>query len=506
MLRLLARNSGSNISVFVVKLCSAFIMAPVIVRALGNYDYGLWEIVFSVIGYMGMLDIGMRPAVVRYVAKFDAEQDRASLDKLFTSAFLFNGAIGLFCFMTLLGWSFFNPQILYGKTGNAQRYFLFLLIVGIQVFFQFPGYVAECFHEGLQRYVLKNNITIINTIVGNSIAYFLLKNGQGLLTLALVNAGGISAKYVSYLLLLRLEKFGKYTLGLRNFSPEMLKKMLVFGSKTFVQSLGGMITENSAPVIVGFFLGPAVVPFYTIPARLIMYVRQLSMTITGVFMPMFSYLDASKKKVELTQLYLNASRYMTGCMLPIAVTVSVLGKSFISRWIGSEYAVEGATVLYLLGGSYIILFMHPLHQRYLLAIDRMSFLASIRTVSALFYLTLSLVLVHILKKEGVALSLLITRAFFEPLVLQYTCRQLNLSMRLYMKRVLLPVCVPVILLFLLLNWITKHFVLDGYLDLLIVMLSCGFLYLLLSFFMIINREERLYLMQMIRRRVLILLS
>ena len=48
-------NSLSGTSLYLINIVVAFIMSPVIIRALGNRDYGLWELVMSVIGYMGLL-------------------------------------------------------------------------------------------------------------------------------------------------------------------------------------------------------------------------------------------------------------------------------------------------------------------------------------------------------------------------------------------------------------------------------------------------------------------
>ena len=62
-------NTGSNVLVVFVKLVITLIMTPVLVHNLGNYDYGIWEIIIAVIGYMGLLDIGMKPAIARFAAK-----------------------------------------------------------------------------------------------------------------------------------------------------------------------------------------------------------------------------------------------------------------------------------------------------------------------------------------------------------------------------------------------------------------------------------------------------
>ena len=39
------------------------------VHLLGDGDYGLWVTVFSLTGYFGLFDQGIRPSLVRYVSR-----------------------------------------------------------------------------------------------------------------------------------------------------------------------------------------------------------------------------------------------------------------------------------------------------------------------------------------------------------------------------------------------------------------------------------------------------
>src|SRR5690554_7401041 len=86
MIRTLLVNTGSNVLVMFVKLVITFIMTPVFVHNLGKYDYGLWEMIGAVIGYMGILDLGLRPAISRYAARHLAEKDETALQSVYMSA------------------------------------------------------------------------------------------------------------------------------------------------------------------------------------------------------------------------------------------------------------------------------------------------------------------------------------------------------------------------------------------------------------------------------------
>jgi len=68
-------NSLSGVGLFLTDAIVSLIMTPIIVLSLGNRDYGLWELMLSIVGYLGILDIGMGPAVMRDVAHAEARSD-----------------------------------------------------------------------------------------------------------------------------------------------------------------------------------------------------------------------------------------------------------------------------------------------------------------------------------------------------------------------------------------------------------------------------------------------
>ncbi len=501
MLKILIKNSTSNISVNLVKMCVSFLMAPAIIKALGNHDYGLWVLVFSFVGYMSLMDIGMRPAVTRYVARFNAKNDRESLEKLFSTAFAFNAIIGVISCSALVAWALLNPELLASDDTDANRYMFFLLIIGVQVLFQFPGYVSECYHEGYQRHYLKNNITIINTIIGSSIIYYLLTHGYGLLTLALGSAISITVKYTIFTLLLAFPKFGAYRLHLKDMSLVMVKMLLTFGSKTFIQSLASVVAGSICAITVGIFLGPAIVPFYSIPGRLITYVTDMSMNATNVFLPMFSHLHSQEEHEVITNLYLSSTKYILGMTYPLLIGVSILGKAFIARWVGEEYIINGTTVMYLLLLGHVLMIMNPLHQRYLTAINQINLLARLRVYAAITILALSFILVYPLGKEGVALAFLLTAVLYEPYMLWYTCRNLKITVLHYIWKVFLPLIIPCSIMGVILLFVNMTYTIQSYLEILTVAALGGSIYLVLFYFLSLTSKERDTILVKLKLRV-----
>lgn len=443
MIKKLVKDSFSSGMVPLLKTCITFIMAPLIVHALGNYDYGISEIVFSVVGYMGILDLGLMPAIVRYVARYHALGDKDELQRIYSSALAFLFPVGLLLSLGLVASSFWAPQLFSGAdTASHQKYALFLIIVGVQVFFTFVGSIFDCYLEGLQRYTLRNYLTIVFSIAGACVLYPLLKNGGGLLAVAVVNGVGFSLKNLIYGIVLWGPKYGGYRFSRDNVSRKTFKELFSFGFKSFVYAVSLRISSLTDSLVIGAALGAAFVPFYVIPMSFLNHVRNLIWAMTRNFMPAFSELDAVADPEKVRAMFFGCSRYAVGVILPIIGGVCILGPTFLSHWMGKEYAEKGSVVLYLIACAYLVQWLNPFSNRYLTAVGKHGVMAKLGIAGSLLNLGLSIVLVKFLGIEGVALGTLLPVLAFEPYLLHKTCQQLGCSIGEYVVKVLVPLLLP----------------------------------------------------------------
>ncbi len=402
MIRTLFVNTGSNVLVMLVKLVITFIMTPpVFVHNLGKYDYGLWEMIGAVIGYMGgILDLGLRPAISRYAAKHHAEQDSQALESVYMSAFAFMMMVGLLLFAFFLCWGgiWFSGAIAPPEGEPYQKYTLFLIIIGAHLLISFPGYVAESYLEGFQKYYLKNNITIINSIVGSTLLYLFITPENGLVLLAGINAIGISIKYILFMWLLsRPPAFGAIRARWRSYSWVRLKELIVFGFKSFVQGIATRVENATDVLVIGLIMGgPAMVPFYSIPANLTQHIRNLGWTLTHAFMPLFSGLSARAENDTIRRVFLISSRYVVSILLAMGTGGALLlGVPFISVWLGGpEFGEKAEWLIVFLVFFTVLPFINPFASRYLTAIDKHGIFARLTPLAAALNIGLSLVLVH----------------------------------------------------------------------------------------------------------------
>src|SRR5262252_9228196 len=92
------KNIGSNWLLMVVTVAATYILLPYSLKHIGQEQYGIWLIITSLTGYMGLLMLGVPMASVRFMADSLAKHDYEQMNKFIGSSaglFLFAGVVSL---------------------------------------------------------------------------------------------------------------------------------------------------------------------------------------------------------------------------------------------------------------------------------------------------------------------------------------------------------------------------------------------------------------------------
>lgn len=494
------KSTGSNLALMLVKAATTFILTPITLRALGRYDYGIWEMVTAVVGYMGVLELGLKPAASRYTARFNAQADDAQMRAMYSTALLMLGIVGGFALVFFSLWALLRPDLLAPDNAPTTRYSIFLVLIGLQLLITFPGHVAESVLEGLQQYSTKNNITILNSVTGLAAVYFLIEYFDALIFLALMNGIGTTAKYLVFFRLVYRRTGGRLFPTLRHRSRAFFNELVGFSGKSFVQGASTSL-EGYAPVlIIGSVLGPAQVVFYSLPLALIRQIRNFTWTLTHAFMPLFSELHAKEQSEAARRIFLLASRVVVGLVAPIAALIILLGPDFLGRWAGREYVSGAASVVGLLAAANLLGFSNPFASRYLTAIGQHGILAKIGPFSAAGSIALGLLLVGPMGLYGPPTGQVAVACVATPLILYVTCKHVGITLAQYAGAVLIRILPPVALL------VTTVLALESvlppttYVRLATISAAGGLVYLLSAPLLAMSSQERKDIVSRIRRR------
>ncbi|WP_232284495.1 lipopolysaccharide biosynthesis protein [Bacillus timonensis] len=93
----------------------SILYTPIMLRMLGQSEYGLYSLAASLAGYIGVLNFGLGNAVIRYTAKYRSENDEEGCYQLFGMFTKMYGLLGMFALIIgtiLTHYSHFSFQAL----------------------------------------------------------------------------------------------------------------------------------------------------------------------------------------------------------------------------------------------------------------------------------------------------------------------------------------------------------------------------------------------------------
>ena len=209
MRKRLILNSISAGFLYLINLAIAFIMSPFILRELGNRDYGIWEILLSLCGYLGIMELGLGPAIIGYVAKEISMENKEELRKIFNSAFYGLVLVGLVSviIMTVIS---SNPKPLFNlKPGEVNSLSSICIVTGLK-FLRNSVEHSVAFIMGRQEHFFLNILRSINYLVIAAIILYGLTTctGSKLLFLSKVTLPGTLVQYiVLFIVIMYREKY-----------------------------------------------------------------------------------------------------------------------------------------------------------------------------------------------------------------------------------------------------------------------------------------------------------
>src|SRR3979490_1549113 len=94
------KNVGSSWASLGVNIVIGVFLSPFILHRLGDAAFGIWVLIFSITGYYGLFDLGIRSSVVRYVSQSKATNDMAYASRVVSTSLFSYTCAGLVAFLT----------------------------------------------------------------------------------------------------------------------------------------------------------------------------------------------------------------------------------------------------------------------------------------------------------------------------------------------------------------------------------------------------------------------
>ena len=419
------------------------VYTPVMIRLLGQSEYGLYQTVSSTIAMLGILNLGFNSSYVRYFAKYKKNNDYESISKLnglFLIIFSVIALIAFLCgmFLTL------HLELVFKSGLTAHEYsiarvLMFLLTINLAA--SFPLSVFTSIISANERFVFLKLVNAISTVLGPAVTLPLLLMGYrsiAMVTVSLVLSLLVGAINIYYVWIKLNNRF-----VFKGFEKGIFKSMFIYTLFIAINLIIDQINWNIDKILLGRFKGTTAVAVYSVGYTLYNCYMQFSTSISSLFTPRIHKIvnetkdDIEKQRIRLTELFVKVGRIQFLLLGLIASGIVFFGKEFILNiWMGKGYDDSYYVALLLIISASIALI-----QNLGIEIQRAQNLHHFRSyaylVMAIINLVLSIILCQRYGAVGSAIGTAISLILANGLVMNiYYHKKCNIDVICFWKNIL----------------------------------------------------------------------
>lgn len=359
-----------------IHVLSSMLYTPIMLRLLGQSEYGLYQLVSSVVSYLGLLNLGFGAGYIKFYSKYKAENDETKIKKLngmYLIVFAILGLLSLVCGAVML----FNTEAIFGsglslKELTKAKVLMAMMVLSLPI--TLLDSVFSCYLTARERFLFQKGVTCIKGILSPFITLPLLLMGYGSVGMVAVSLGITILSFLTNVWFATKNLNMKF--NFRGFDYSLLKQIWTFTFFIFINMIIDQINWSVDKFLLGRMIGTTAVAVYGVAASLNSMYLTFSTAISSVFVPKVNMLVSKENdNQKLTELFTRVGRIQFIILALIISGYILYGKEFIAFWAGENY-----TETYLIGILLMLPVTVPLIQNLGIEIQRAKNMHKIRAV------------------------------------------------------------------------------------------------------------------------------
>lgn len=332
-----------------IMILVGIIYTPIMIRILGQSEYGIYNIAVSIISYLGVLNFGFGSAYMRFYSQYKVLGDKeriATLNGMFLVIFSILGLLAAI-FGTVIA---LNVEIIFGSSLNAEELSMtriLTLILVINLSASFPVVVFNTYLQANEKFVFQNIIQIFTQLTTPLINLPLLLMDYG--SIGMVIGTVIINIITEIIIVFFCIKKIKMRFSFSNFDSNLMKEMTVYSSYIFINMIVDQVNNNIDKTMLGRYQGPVSVAIYSVAGSLNNYYTQISSTISNVFIPrIHQMVVGGGTDRELSIFFTRIGRIQFILLSLVLSGVIFFGRPFIGIWAGQDYYESYKVLLFII--------------------------------------------------------------------------------------------------------------------------------------------------------------
>jgi O-antigen/teichoic acid export membrane protein len=342
--RLVLSNAFLNLLGNLAPLLAAAFAVPVLVHRLGQGGFGLFSLLWVLLGYFSIFDLGLSRALTRLIAEFLVSDRETEIPDLVTTVMWLLSVLGacggLLC--ALGAWIRVGLVGLpAGIAATDGPWILAILILGVPATLIVTG--IRGILEGYQDFKRANALRIPAGVA--------LMGLPGLFAMFVPTImSALAGLFVARLLVLAMH------LIVARMHLSDLRGHVVLAKTGMLFRFGGWLTVSNVvgPLIVyvdrfvlAASVSPAAVGFYAAPFEIVSRLLVLPQALANALFPALTTVHASDPG-RFRKLFVDAALVCLAVVIPVALVGALLASWLLATWLDQAFARESSAVMRIL--------------------------------------------------------------------------------------------------------------------------------------------------------------
>jgi len=487
-------NAMSNVVTFVVAAVVTYFLTPYFIRVLGQTRYGIYALMLTVVGYAGVLNLGIGPAVTRFVAEYLGQGDLAKARrciKASLSILLVSGSVLVVLAITqadaLCGFLNVPPE----ETAEFRDLIKIMgAIAAVTLLYQLYASVLRAY----EKYPVENVIRIgLNIARGVALALTLYYGGN----LVSVGYAWLGTLIIALIVLGIVTRLTCPTTSFLPFGADrhVYAALLVYGAAITIISVANVFRFRLGNVIAAKYLNFEDVGLFNIASMIASYLMTAVSVPTGVLLPRFSKKVGQNDKEGLHRLFFNSAKLNAIFACFLGILTLTCSDGFLHLWLKGKYFPQQLDICFYTLSIIVCVYIVGLSQvgsiSLIYGLRGERFVTVVNVCEGMAILGLSLWLVQIYGLVGIAMAITIPMAVTKLLIQPaYVARLLKVPLREYYRRCLLGSWILCGLLYGAYGLSRSWLPITNWSSLLILVAVVSIVYCTLAYCLVLNADER----------------
>jgi len=328
-----------------VPALTALIAVPITVNGLGEDSYGLLTLIGTLTGYLGLMELGLGSAIVRYLSYYRALNEGRPMLGILRFAVRWFGGVGVVGgILLVVGAPWLAESLLNIPPDLMETAVLAIRITGFGFLTGMLTSVGAVIPMTFLRYDLSGMATVVFGVLGSAGPAVLVLLGYGLVAIVILNIV-VDLLAITFYTIVAVRLFKPIDLSAGPEWRTIRRKTLKFAGVAALNQIHSTVASQTSRLIVGVASGVAAAGFYQVPYMLANRVNTMLGRAAYVIFPTASGMKALNDEEGIRRLYRRTSRLFFAVNGSVTMAMCASAYPLLKYWVNATYADEGSLAL-----------------------------------------------------------------------------------------------------------------------------------------------------------------